>query len=234
MSKAKNALELKKIELEQKIQSLQNEQEEDGKIQATTTTASDKNDETILIEISDDEDEKKPPEASPKKTTNETLIKIQSPSRPTLITITNPNNLNTKTINGRVILPKVKNVIPLEKKSLFTTKRSLVKVPISGILSQKPQRLMFVRESNDPEIIKRLKNNSGLQVSVLNNNKTKELQFLPSQEATTPATVQTCEIVTVNDNNGVKSVELKRRIPVHELQYLVKKQLGAIGEQKKQ
>lgn len=218
--KAKVALELKKNELQRKLKALREESGEKSPPPADTTATPR---EDVLIEISDDEDDKEQTESSPKKIETEKVVK---PVKlvPPLLKITKA----TSTKDGSTL---ILSPLKVSSPAVLKTKRSLVKVPIAGLLKKNTipggQKFLLLKDSTDPEIIKRLKMNSGLQVSVADQESPVPAPASAPSTKETPANnlqVQTCEIVTVKENNGVKCVSLKRRIPVDELQKLVNKQ----------
>lgn len=225
LNKSKIALELKRLELVNRLKELDVEPNKNKPETVPTTPVPVK--EEVLIEISDDEDDKKPKESTP-KIQIEKMPKLLAPTKlvPPLIKITKTSAKD----GNKLILSPLKAPTPVLK-----TQRSLVKVPVQGILRKTSitpgQKYVLVRDSTDPEIIKRLKINSGLQVSVADKDSPAQ-----QKEATPPVgssmQVQTCEIVTVKENNGVKCVSLKRRIPVTELQSMMKKQLSAAAATK--
>lgn len=171
-----------------------------------------------LIEISDDDEDAKKQQDTTTSKENEEAVKVPTKIVPPLVKITKSNS----TKDGTKFV-----ISPLNAKSTFKTKRNLVKVPIGTVLSTNvpvaKKLVLSLKENSEPDIIKRLKMSSGLQVSVLD-------QEIPSSPATqdtaaNPLLVQQCDIVTVKDKNNVKRVALKRVIPQREFQSLVKKQL---------
>lgn len=223
LNKTKITLELKRVDLLKKcfklMKDLPREKETEvrqhlhsiihNKKQDTNTVnkpeSEEINKDTILIEISDDEDEKE-------KQNSEKNV-------PGLIKIKNGNlNATKKYIqSNKLLMSSVKAQIP--SKSLLSTQRSYVKIPIKKVLNldKKPGQkfVLALRENTDSDIIKRLKMNSGLQVSVLN--KESQPTNKHSEGVIRPVQVQKFEITKVRDNGSIKCVSKKKKLSAFEL-----------------
>lgn len=170
----------------------------------------------ILIEISDDEDDKGKQKIIVKDT-NQLMKTVRTYEKivPPLIKIKNGSLQATKRCiqsNNILMSPVVHN------KALIKTQRSLVKIPINKILTldKRPgQKLVLsLKENTDSDIIKRLKMNSGLQVSVLN----KDLQSSQCAEGVVEQVqAQNCQVTNIKENMSTQFVTLKRKVSPPEL-----------------
>lgn len=184
---------------------------------------------TILIEISDDEDDKEQEALSQIQIEKVETLSLSNKVTPPLIKLAKPSFSNNNKILSSQLLPNTS--------LLKAQKKDLLKVPCNSILkkptsSRKRVVLALKDNTGQPDIIKRLKMNSGLQVSVLDDEAETPANMKESTTVSSsgsPMQVQTCEIVTVREHNGVKTVALKRRIPVQELHNLIKKQIVAVN-----
>lgn len=195
--------------------------------------------ETILIEISDDEDDKKGTE-QPKIRVKNTQSLLENTETAKIIPLETgvPNKSVPPLIKINGNLGATKKFVPSKKifittplksqtlsKPLLTARRSFIKIPIKSVVNMQKnppgQKYIVALKESDPDIIKKLKMNSGLQVSVLNNT-TEPQPAKPPPEIVAPVKVQKCEVAKVTDNkNGVKYVRLKRNSSGVELQRCV-------------